>query len=77
VETPPGALARYRLFWHHKPWWCQPWSIVLTGSLAIGAGLTAQRLVPLPWWLVAPALMAILSWWLLFLVLVPFSVHEE
>jgi hypothetical protein len=77
VETRLGALARYRLFWHHKPWWCQPWSIVLTGSLAIGGTLTAQRLVLLPWWLVAPAVMAVLGWWLLFLVLVPFSVHEE
>jgi len=78
LETPPhGALVRYRLFWHHKPWWCQPWSIVLTGSLGIGTALLAKRLVPLPWWLVAPVLMTILGWWLLFLVLVPLSVSEE
>ncbi|WP_332982633.1 DUF6737 family protein [Microcoleus sp. A003_D6] len=18
--------------WNYKPWWCQPWSIILTGS---------------------------------------------
>jgi len=78
LETPPHcALVRYRLFWHHKPWWCQPWSIVLTGSLGIGTALLAKRLVPLPWWLVAPVLMTILGWWLLFLVLVPLSVSEE
>ena len=22
-------------FWSLKPWWCQPWSILLTGVLAI------------------------------------------
>ncbi|MEB3305308.1 MAG: DUF6737 family protein [Cyanobacteriota bacterium] len=78
METqPPGALARYRLFWRHKPWWCQPWTIVLTGSLAIVVSLQAQRLLQFSWWLVAPVLMAILGWWVLFLILVPFSVTEE
>lgn len=23
--------------WQHKPWWCQPWSIVLTGCTIIAA----------------------------------------
>jgi hypothetical protein len=50
---------------------------MLTGSLGIGTALLAKRLVPLPWWLVAPVLMTILGWWLLFLVLVPLSVSEE
>lgn len=22
--------------WKYKPWWCQPWSILLTGTLLIG-----------------------------------------
>jgi hypothetical protein len=22
--------------WHYKPWWCQPWSILLTGISLIG-----------------------------------------
>nr|WP_306465771.1 DUF6737 family protein [Spirulina major] len=22
-------------FWDYKPWWCQPWSILLTGGVAI------------------------------------------
>jgi len=21
--------------WHYKPWWCQPWSILLTGTAII------------------------------------------
>lgn len=23
--------------WTHKPWWCQPWSIILTGCSIIAA----------------------------------------
>ncbi|MEX1323347.1 MAG: DUF6737 family protein, partial [Synechococcaceae cyanobacterium] len=34
-----------------KPWWCQPWSIVLTGLSGIGASwLVLHR-----WWITAPA----------------------
>ena len=59
--------------WSLKPWWCQPWSIVLTG-LAIPAaswGLL-QR-----WWITAPAAAAVLLWWWLFLVLVPRAYREQ
>lgn len=53
--------------WAIKPWWCQPWSIVLTG-LAIPAGswLLLHRL-----WITVPVAGVMLVWWLLFLVLVP------
>ncbi|MFM7449414.1 MAG: DUF6737 family protein, partial [Leptolyngbyaceae cyanobacterium] len=27
--------------WNYKPWWCQPWSIILTGSGLVGSA----------WWL--------------------------
>lgn len=54
-------------FWSHKPWWCQPWSIVGTG-LAVSAAswVLLQR-----WWITAPVVAAVLVWWWLFLVLVP------
>jgi hypothetical protein len=45
--------------------------------LAIVVAIQAQRLLEFPGWLVAPVLMAILGWWVLFLILVPFSVTEE
>ncbi|WP_218080056.1 DUF6737 family protein [Anthocerotibacter panamensis] len=32
--------------WSQKPWWCQPWSILLTGSVLLG-GL--YRLGGLSW----------------------------
>ena len=53
--------------WAIKPWWCQPWSIVLTG-LAIPAG-SWQLLHRL--WITVPIAGVMLVWWLLFLVLVP------
>lgn len=62
----PGEPAS---FWQLKPWWCQPWSILLTGVVAmLGSWLLLQR-----WWITAPLSLAVLFWWLLFLVLVPAS----
>ncbi|MEO1002992.1 MAG: DUF6737 family protein [Cyanobacteria bacterium J06638_7] len=53
--------------WSLKPWWCQPWSIVLTGMVVIAASwMLLQR-----WWISAPAAMAVLLWWWLFLVVAP------
>ncbi len=54
-------------FWSLKPWWCQPWSIVLTGVLiSIGSWILFQKL-----WFTAPVVLAVLGWWLVFLVFVP------
>ena len=53
--------------WQLKPWWCQPWSILLTG-IAVPAGTWTL------WhqlWLTLPVVVAILLWWVLFLVIVP------
>ncbi|MEM8502951.1 MAG: DUF6737 family protein [Cyanobacteria bacterium P01_D01_bin.1] len=53
--------------WQVKPWWCQPWSIVLTGvAIPTGSWLLLHRL-----WITLPVMGAIALWWLLFLVLVP------
>jgi hypothetical protein len=54
-------------FWAHKPWWCQPWSILLTGVLVP----TASWVLLHRWWISAPLVLGVLVWWLLFLVLVP------
>ena len=53
--------------WALKPWWCQPWSILLTGAAIPAASwLLFHRL-----WITVPTIGAIAIWWLLFLVLVP------
>ena len=58
--------------WDSKPWWCQPWSIILTGLvIPTVAWLLSHRL-----WVVIPIGLGILGWWFLFLVLVPQSYAE-
>ena len=53
--------------WALKPWWCQPWSILLTGvTIPTASWLLLHRL-----WVTLPVASVILVWWLLFLVLVP------
>jgi hypothetical protein len=59
--------------WSQKPWWCQPWSIVLTGVVLVaGSWWLLQR-----WWISAPLAAGVLIWWWLFLVLVPAAYRAE
>ncbi|MCP9833284.1 MULTISPECIES: DUF6737 family protein [unclassified Cyanobium] len=57
----PGSV------WELKPWWCQPWSILLTGLAIVGASWLVLQL----WWITAGVSLVIGAWWLLFLVLMP------
>jgi hypothetical protein len=59
--------------WAHKPWWCQPWSIVLTGLALIGASWWLLH----RWWISVPAAVAVLLWWWLFLVLAPAAYRQQ
>jgi len=59
--------------WDHKPWWCQPWSIVVTGIVAVASSwIVLHR-----WWVSLPVLMAVLLWWTVFLVLVPAAYRNQ
>ena len=31
-----GPMPESGDLWSHKPWWCQPWSILLTGVVLVG-----------------------------------------
>lgn len=53
--------------WSHKPWWCQPWSILLTGVAVVALSWFLLQL----WWLSLVVAAGVLAWWGLFLVLVP------
>jgi hypothetical protein len=59
--------------WSHKPWWCQPWSILLTGSTVVTISWLLFRL----WWLTMVVVLGVLLWWGLFLVLVPAAWRQE
>ena len=59
--------------WTLKPWWCQPWSIVLTGLVVPAASwLLLQR-----WWITAPVAAGVVVWWWLFLVVVPRAYQDD
>ncbi|MCP9825793.1 DUF6737 family protein [Synechococcus sp. EJ6-Ellesmere] len=70
MSEPPGNTAPAPAavsIWQLKPWWCQPWSILLTGVLLIaGSWFWLGR-----WWLTVPFATGVLLWWWLFLVLMP------
>jgi hypothetical protein len=61
MNTPPPSI------WQHKPWWCQPWSILLTGITIIsGSWLVFQRL-----WITALVAIPILAWMGFFILVYP------
>jgi hypothetical protein len=53
--------------WQSKPWWCQPWTIILTGVIII----TSSWLIFHTLWLTVPVAALIILWWTYFLIIVP------
>jgi hypothetical protein len=53
--------------WAHKPWWCQPWSILLTGGVLIGGSWGLMRMV----WLTVLVAVPVVTWMVFFLVIYP------
>lgn len=65
-STPKSTSEAYDL-WQFKPWWCQPWTIILTGIIIItGSWLIFHKI-----WLTLIVGIPIVVWWAYFLVLVP------
>ena len=59
--------------WDEKPWWCQPWSIILTGLVVTsGSWLLLPRL-----WVTLPIAAVVLGWWMLFLVIAPAAYRNQ
>jgi hypothetical protein len=61
--SPPKTVS----VWDFKPWWCQPWSIVLTG---VGA-IAISWLVFHRFWLTGLVAVPMLSWMGFFLLVFP------
>jgi len=59
--------------WQTKPWWCQPWSIVLTGAAVV----MASWLVLHRWWITLPVAVGVGLWWAVFLLLVPAAYQQS
>ncbi len=60
-------------FWSEKPWWCQPWSILLTGVCLLAFSWWWPHLL----WLSALLAVIVIGWWLLFLWLVPTAYRQQ
>ena len=58
--------------WTHKPWWCQPWSILLTGIIIIGSSWWLLTNI----WITAIVAIIIFIWWFYFLILYPRLVEK-
>ncbi|MGD1906139.1 MAG: DUF6737 family protein [Leptolyngbyaceae cyanobacterium] len=59
--------------WHYKPWWCQPWSIALTGCGTIAASwLVFHR-----YWLTGLVALPLGAWMIFFLLIWPKLMMES
>ncbi|MGF1492579.1 MAG: DUF6737 family protein [Microcoleaceae cyanobacterium] len=58
--------------WNYKPWWCQPWAILLTGmTLILGSYLIFQRI-----WLVLLVATPVSVWMGFFLMIWPRAMKQ-
>ncbi|WP_353932452.1 DUF6737 family protein [Okeanomitos corallinicola TIOX110] len=53
--------------WNYKPWWCQPWSIMLTGLTLISGSWLIFQLI----WLTIFVAIPVLTWMGFFLLIWP------
>ncbi|MBW4646030.1 MAG: hypothetical protein KME23_24065 [Goleter apudmare HA4340-LM2] len=53
--------------WNYKPWWCQPWSILLTGIVLISGSWIIFKTI----WLTILVAIPILTWMVFFLLIWP------
>jgi hypothetical protein len=53
--------------WSHKPWWCQPWSILLTGITLMGGSWVLWKTI----WVTVVVSLPVLIWMSFFLLLWP------
>ena len=73
LQAQPLSVAQDLSIWSQKPWWCQPWSILLTGVAVVSfSWLLFGR-----WWVSLVVSTGVLLWWGLFLVLVPAAWRQE
>lgn len=59
--------------WNDKPWWCQPWSILLTGmGLISGSWLILRSL-----WVTVLVAIPVLTWMVFFLLIYPKAMAQS
>ncbi len=58
--------------WDYKPWWCQPWSILLTGIPLISGSWLLFKII----WVTVIVAVPVLTWMGFFLLLWPKLMQE-
>ena len=53
--------------WNYKPWWCQPWSLLLTGLSLIGGSWLLLKII----WVTVIVAIPVLVWMGFFLLIWP------
>lgn len=53
--------------WKYKPWWCQPWSILLTGTMLIGGSWALAKTA----WVTVLVAIPVLIWMGYFVIIWP------
>ncbi|NJL62721.1 MAG: hypothetical protein HC903_13925 [Methylacidiphilales bacterium] len=53
--------------WNYKPWWCQPWSILLTTIIIISASWLIFKII----WLTIIVAIPMLTWMIFFIFIYP------
>lgn len=53
--------------WQYKPWWCQPWSILLTGITLISGSWLIFKII----WLTILVAIPVVTWMSFFLLIYP------
>lgn len=66
-NSPTGSITAPQSVWQVKPWWCQPWSIVLTGTGLIGGSWLLLHRV----WLTGLVAVPVLAWMGFFVLVYP------
>ena len=69
IEQKPESNLKSNEFnlWNYKPWWCQPWSIILTGIVIISGSWWVLKIL----WLTILVAIPICLWWFYFLIKYP------
>jgi hypothetical protein len=57
----------------YKPWWCQPWSILLTGSVLISGSWLLTKMI----WVTIVVAVPVLTWMGFFLLVYPRAMLES
>ncbi|WP_431192598.1 DUF6737 family protein [Stenomitos frigidus] len=67
------AMSKAGSVWTYKPWWCQPWSILLTGAVLICGSWGLMHTI----WLTVLVAVPVVVWMVFFLLIYPRLMQES